>query len=299
MVPIMFPTVPALPVTSGSNRHRFETATHENPCVACHYGQELNALGLPFEGFDAIGRFRTSDNYGFPVDVSGLAVRDPAGSDITFNGPIELAKILTDHDTVQRCFGRYWLMYALDRAVRSTEERDLDAIQTAFKSSGLDLRALIAAVITTDAFLAPPEPADAGSGDANDGSISIPSDSDAFPEGCATASQIFASHGCTTLCHRPAASASVGGFDMVTPGWEHRLVGAGPLASAPDTSLCKNEGLVYLNKTQPATGLFLDKLKPNPPCGLRMPSASPPLAATEIDCIQKWANNIVAGGPGQ
>ncbi|HEX3694310.1 MAG TPA: hypothetical protein VH374_02880 [Polyangia bacterium] len=54
-------------------------------------------------------------------------------------------------------------------------------------------------------------------------------------------------------------------------------------------------------RSQPATGLFLDKLKATPPCGAQMPLATvaAPLSATEMACVQKWANNIVGGGTGQ
>ena len=63
--------------------------------------------------------------------------------------------------------------------------------------------------------------------------------------------------------------------------------------------MCKGKNLVYLKAgVQPAQGLFLDKLKPNPPCGVIMPMTPPVLTSTEIDCVQKWANSIVAGGNG-
>lgn len=119
--------------------------------------------------------------------------------------------------------------------------------------------------------------------------------------GCANAANIFKNHTCTTVCHLAANAASVGGgFDMTTSGWEKRLVGNGPSDSAPSTNMCKGKGLVYLKAgIQPATGLFIDKLKPNPPCGVQMPQLLAPLAQTEIDCVQMWANNVVAGGTGQ
>lgn len=101
-------------------------------------------------------------------------------------------------------------------------------------------------------------------------------------------------------CHDAQAAPAFGGLDMATPGWERKLVGAPPPAGAPGTNAC-NKSLNYLNRTQPATGLFLDKLKASPPCGAQMPLAAvaPPLSASELACVQKWANNVVAGGAGQ
>jgi hypothetical protein len=118
--------------------------------------------------------------------------------------------------------------------------------------------------------------------------------------GCANATQIFKNRSCSTVCHTTLAAPGYGGFDMTLPGWEKKLVGMGPPDNAPDTNKCKGKGLVYLKKDiQPADGLFMQKLRANPPCGVQMPmTVSPPLPASEMDCVQKWANSIVAGGNG-
>jgi hypothetical protein len=142
----------------------------------------------------------------------------------------------------------------------------------------------------------------AGSGEVptdSGGSGGSSGDAGKLPEGCAQAAAIFTAHTCTTICHKAEVASAYGGFDMTTPGWEKRLVGAGPPSNAPPSNMCKGKGFIYLNKTQPATGLFLDKLGPTPPCGVRMPQLLNPLSSTEIACVQKWANNVVAGGSGQ
>ena len=119
--------------------------------------------------------------------------------------------------------------------------------------------------------------------------------------GCATAASIFSTHTCTTVCHLAAnAVTNGGGFDMTTAGWEKKLIGNGPPDSAPKTNMCKGKNLVYLEAgTQPAVGLFIQKVKPNPPCGVQMPMLLAPLSSDEIACIQQWSNNVVAGGTGQ
>ncbi|HET6279543.1 MAG TPA: DUF1585 domain-containing protein [Polyangia bacterium] len=258
-------------------------------------------LGFAFEGLDGVGRRRTTDRRGHPVDVSGLKIRNDAGDEVTFNGPKELAAVLTDISVVQRCVGQKWLTFALQQALPGggdavpTNDGQLDGVQAAFKASGLDIRALIAAVVQTQAFLAsaggnPDGGADAGAGDAS-------TDIGPLPEGCAMAPTILVA---CTGCHNAQAAPAFGGLDMATPGWEKKLVGAPPAAGAPGTNAC-NKSLNYLNRTQPATGLFLDKLKATPPCGAQMPLATvaAPLSATEMACVQKWANNVVAGGTGQ
>ncbi|MEA2697543.1 MAG: hypothetical protein QOI66_1814 [Myxococcales bacterium] len=309
---------PPLPLVApnSSGRQRFEMATAGNPCHFCHYEHQLNPLGIPFEGFDQIGRQRTVDDTGHLVDVRGLKLRDASGTDVSFDGPAQLATLLTNHPDVQRCMGKQWLTFALGRALTTDEASALDDIHAAFKASGLDLRVLIAAVVSSELFLLPPGAhLDAGVSDGAGGKDAGSGGSCAstggtgggggtttgpLPEGCVQANSIFSNirTGCQ-LCHRPGIPGnSTGGFDMVTPGWERRLVGAGPPDCAPYSNLCKGQGRVYLNKTQPATGLFLDKLKANPTCGDQMPRQLPPLTDSDLACIQKWANNVVAGGPG-
>src|SRR5258708_38501407 len=117
--------------------------------------------------------------------------------------------------------------------------------------------------------------------------------------GCANAANIFKSHTCTTVCHLASSAPAFGGFDMTTAGWEKKLIGSGPPDSAPSSNMCKGKGFIYLKKDlQPAAGLFMDKLKANPPCGVQMPQLLAPLTAGEIDFVQSWANSIVAGGNG-
>jgi hypothetical protein len=118
------------------------------------------------------------------------------------------------------------------------------------------------------------------------------------PPGCAQATKVFKDH--CEVCHSAAAAKDFGGFDMTTAGWEAKLIGRGPPADAPATNVCKSTpGLVYLKaETQPATGLFLDKFMATPPCGTQMPQLPPKLNATELACMQAFANNVVAGGTG-
>jgi hypothetical protein len=149
---------------------------------------------------------------------------------------------------------------------------------------------LIAAVVSSDAFLAPagaPGPGPAGGG--------------ATPSGCAQAANILAQHSCTVPCHSSANKPiAFSGFDMETPGWEKRLAGGGPANPTMLGEHCNGRNLHYLEAgRQPAVGLFLEKLLPNPPCGSQMPLDLPKLSADEVACLQRWANNLAAGGSGQ
>jgi hypothetical protein len=94
-------------------------------------------------------------------------------------------------------------------------------------------------------------------------------------------------------CHDVSKSAT--GLDMLSPGWEQKLVGTFPShGSLPIAdSLCLDSTEPYLIKgSLPARGLFLDKFSVQPPCGQTMPSLPPLVSAEDMDCIQRWANAL-------
>jgi hypothetical protein len=102
--------------------------------------------------------------------------------------------------------------------------------------------------------------------------------------------------GCTVMgaCHDSAATAA--GLDLTTAGWQSMLVGRAPSATAGTLkSMCAGKGLVYLNAgSNPATGLFLDKLHPNAvaPCGAHMPNLGTMLTMQQFDCVQSFATTL-------
>jgi hypothetical protein len=108
-------------------------------------------------------------------------------------------------------------------------------------------------------------------------------------------------HGCTQIiCHN--AMVKAGGLDLQTADWSTKLVGMGPVAGAGGPSyptMCAGMGKMYLNAgSNPATGLFLDKMDPatlgTPPCGMHMPELYTVLSATEFSCVKSWATTLTS-----
>jgi hypothetical protein len=113
--------------------------------------------------------------------------------------------------------------------------------------------------------------------------------------GCAEAPGIFKAHLCDA-CHD--AKGQYANFDMASPGWEMRLVGVKPKGGgATSPSVCATAAKDYLVAgSNPATGLFIDKLKPTTAssCGEQMPTAGEHLSANELACVQRWADALTA-----
>ena len=98
-------------------------------------------------------------------------------------------------------------------------------------------------------------------------------------------------------CHD--ANGTAANFEMVSDGWQTRLVGVNPQGAGLNPSVCAANGPYLVAGMQPATGLFLDKLKTDttPPCGVVMPQVGTKLDAPDFECVQSWANALVMAGP--
>lgn len=90
---------------SGARTMRERLAVHNAPaCNVCH--SRMDPIGLTFENFDAIGKFRQTDG-GKAIDASG----DIDGT--RFRDPRELATVLRKHPDVETCLVRSVYRYAL------------------------------------------------------------------------------------------------------------------------------------------------------------------------------------------
>ena len=118
------PDVPDLPDASEDGapatvRARLEAHRANPACASCH--QMMDPLGFALESFDAIGRWRTTDNAsGAAIDPSGTL---PGGT--AFDGVAELRMALLDEPWRSEFVGTFakkLLTYALGRGVESFDQ---------------------------------------------------------------------------------------------------------------------------------------------------------------------------------
>lgn len=126
-----------------TTREEVELLTGQTGCANCH--QQINPPGFAFEGFDAVGQIRTTEN-GVPVDTSGTFVID--GSELAFAGPVELVDAVADSEEARACYAAKWLEFAYGRRL---SESDADAV--AQLSVPISVNQLVARLITTQGFL--------------------------------------------------------------------------------------------------------------------------------------------------
>ncbi|MGJ8656262.1 MAG: DUF1592 domain-containing protein [Akkermansiaceae bacterium] len=119
----------------------------ESPdCRACH--ALIDPIGLGLENFDAIGRWRTTQN-GARIDTSG---ETPDGN--KFNGPAELKKLLVSRkDEFTRHAAEKFLSYALGRELTPYDRPTTYKIKDQVMKDQGSMHTLIMSIITSEPFL--------------------------------------------------------------------------------------------------------------------------------------------------
>ena len=139
----------ALPPADGTTaRDRFK-AHETGTCAGCH--AQMDPIGLAFENFDGLGRYRTLDG-GVTIDATGELL--DAGDDLAgkFNGVVELGKKLADSRTVADCLANQWFRFALGRIESADDACSLRSVHERFAESKFNVRELITATVLSDAF---------------------------------------------------------------------------------------------------------------------------------------------------
>ncbi len=119
-------------------------------CNGCH--ALMDPIGLAFEGFDAMGRYRDSEG-GQALDLSGeISGANDAALEGPFVGVRELAEKLAGSAQVRDCVATQWFRFAAGRGEVEADECSLGAMRGAFNGAAGDVLELIVATTQTDAF---------------------------------------------------------------------------------------------------------------------------------------------------
>ena len=149
--------VPALPTPAAKSkkatvREKLELHRADPNCAGCH--RRIDPLGLAFDNYDAIGRWRTVE-----------AVREGMGDDPKIDASGELVDgrkfadagglkkfLLEDEDRFAAAFLEKLATYALRRGVTFGDRADLKKLAGQSKPGGYKLRTLIESLVLSDLF---------------------------------------------------------------------------------------------------------------------------------------------------
>lgn len=126
-------------------RQTFERHRDEARCAICH--NRIDPIGFGLENFDAIGRWRDTDN-GQPVDATGRLL-----SGKTFEGPLELKRILLSRrKEFARMISAQMLRFALGRELEYYDEPTVQSIGEAVVQADFSARTLVEEIVSSYPF---------------------------------------------------------------------------------------------------------------------------------------------------
>jgi hypothetical protein len=118
-------------------------------CASCH--ANFDPLGFAFEIYDGLGKFRTVDIAGKPIDsraeITGTSVDGPAAD------ALELMKKLGGAKDVRNCVAQQWLKFALGRELDTTEDAStLTSLSKSLDDSGGKMPDMMGAIARSNAL---------------------------------------------------------------------------------------------------------------------------------------------------
>lgn len=148
---------PETPSDVGKTNRQLLEAFTESPgsiCQSCH-ATLINPLGFAFEGYDGIGRVRTTDN-GQPVNSAGKYAFTEG--ERSFNGAADLMKAVSTSRQAHDCYAQHLFEYLYGRErVREGAAGAADGAlvsEVGRRSAGqVSVKSLVLDLVSTDAFL--------------------------------------------------------------------------------------------------------------------------------------------------
>jgi len=140
----------AMPMTT---RDRFAMTHESGTCATCHHS--IDGFGFGFSHYDAVGGWRETEN-GVAVNAKGWIAntRDANGD---FDGAVELGKRMSASSQVSECVSAQWFRYALGLSADDADACTVAQISEALKDNQGDLREVLIATVSSDAFRHRPE----------------------------------------------------------------------------------------------------------------------------------------------
>jgi hypothetical protein len=131
-----------------TTRERLERETTGPACEGCH--AEFDPMGFALEHFDAIGRYRETEN-GLAIDASGTLLD---GTQV--NGARELGAALRGSATVTECLLRNFYRSVNGRTDDAYDQSSIDGMVASLTARGYVFRDLVADFVASDAFRSAP-----------------------------------------------------------------------------------------------------------------------------------------------
>jgi hypothetical protein len=120
-------------------REKVTQLTRATACMACH--SMINPLGFALENFDAVGRWRTTEN-SKPVDTRGSFVADD-GSTIELESALDVARFAVDSEAAHAAFVSQLFHHLVKEDGSAYGPGTLQALRRQFEEDGYNMKNLM------------------------------------------------------------------------------------------------------------------------------------------------------------
>ena len=136
--------IKAVTMTQGdlSERQRADYRASNSPCVGCH--PSFDPFGISLENFDTVGRYRTMDDQGRPIDASVTLPASAGGS--MAGSAAQMGEALANTGAFSSCAATKLLTYALAETGVKGNSCATKAVAEAFKTTDQSFSALVRTV---------------------------------------------------------------------------------------------------------------------------------------------------------
>jgi Protein of unknown function (DUF1592)/Protein of unknown function (DUF1588)/Protein of unknown function (DUF1587)/Protein of unknown function (DUF1595)/Protein of unknown function (DUF1585) len=133
-----------------TQRQRLEQHRQVASCAGCH--NLMDPIGVVFEGFDAVGRPRTVDETGAPVETASM-VSNASDANGPVADPAALGQKLAASDIARDCYVTNSFRFFYGREVETADACSMARLLKDFKGASYNLQELLVGLTRTDAFL--------------------------------------------------------------------------------------------------------------------------------------------------
>ncbi len=146
---VAFPDFAALGLPpDATSRQRLSTIEDIAACAGCH--SMLHPPGFALEIYDSIGRYRTTDDQGKPIDATG-ALSFTTYTQAPFNDATQMFKTMATSPEVQACLARQAFRYVFGRAELPTDDPVIIKAYQQLSATG-NIGALVPQLVSSTAF---------------------------------------------------------------------------------------------------------------------------------------------------
>lgn len=129
---------------SMTRRERLAAHLVSPSCASCHL--LTDPVGLSFENFDALGKYRTRDESGLEIDASGAFEGTP------YSSPAELGRMMRESERVRECFFERIYRYATGREENAFDSAQVASLSETLADGQVPFKSLMVALVTSSEF---------------------------------------------------------------------------------------------------------------------------------------------------